>query len=164
MAIVLTAVRIERADTLRNPHVEGLRGLVAEGRNPRPGQPFGVDQRDTLLGSHLPHGIEVGTVRIIELRSGKVSTHDRRQQHRNGPLRAGFADVAAEICGILSRRGIARGVLRLLVVVPELDEEVIPGLQCPEDPVPAPFGPERLRGAAVGGMVLDRNRCVEQRL
>ena len=94
----------------------------------------------------------------------EMAADNRRQQHGRRPFRTRFVHIAPQVFGILRRRRIARRIIDFLVVVTELDEYVIARAQPVADARPPPLGAERLGRTAVGGVVLDDYRFVEQRL
>ena len=146
-----------------DPHVTGPGRLLAQRRYPRTGQPFGVDQRRLLRCGHAAHGVGIGSVGIVQRTPGEVPPDNGCQQYGNTSLFPRFAHIAAQIFGIPLRRGIAGRILLFLVVVPELDEDVVAGLQLSVNGGPAPLVAERFGRPPVRGVVLDPHRSVEQR-
>lgn len=65
MGVVLPPVGPAGIGSRRNPHIIRLRSLVAQRRNPRAGQPLGVDQHDALFGGHTAHGGGIRSVGVV---------------------------------------------------------------------------------------------------
>jgi len=147
-----------------DPHVICPGRLLAQRRHPCAGQPFGVDQLRSLRRGHTAHGVGIGSVGVVEQPIGETTAHNGRQQHRDRPLFARFTHIAAQVAGIPLRSGVAGRIVLFLVVVPELDEDVVAGLQFVINGGPASFVAERFGRTPVRGVVLDPHRTVEQRL
>ena len=101
---------------------------------------------------------------VVRHTVGEAAAHDGRQQNRHGSPRARLVRIAAQVRGILFRRGVAGRIGLFLVVVPELDENVVARPQFVANALPPPLVAERLGGTTVDRMVADRDRAVEQGL
>ena len=135
----------------RGNHEISLGGLIAQAFQPVERLRGHVQQRHAFLLSHLLH--RGGIIRVavaVQLPLLEPAAGDRSEEHRRGALRAGPADEGAEVVLVgAESRGIALRIVRLRIVVAELDEHVIPGLQGVVHLVPETPVDETLRAAAV---------------
>ncbi len=161
--VVLATVGVERRGARGHPHEIAARGLVAQFAQPRLGRPLQFEQRDLLFGRHAAHAVGVDPVGLQQVPlCVEMAAGDGGQQHGDAPLLARLADVAAQVLGELFGLGAHGGLVHLLVVVAELDEDVVARLHAVENRLPAAFVAERLGRAAVHGMVLHRHLLVEE--
>ena len=145
-------------------HEIGLRGLISDAFDPVQGRRGDVQDRHAHLLGHLLHGGGiVGVAVAVQLAVLEPAAGHRSQENRRGALLAGAADEGPEILLVgAESRGIAVGIIGLGVVVAELDEHVIPGLEGVLDHVPEALVDEALRAAAVLRIVDDPEGVVHE--
>jgi hypothetical protein len=143
---------------------QGARRVRTERLDERRARAGHVDERDVPLGGRGARGVRVPAVRVDEVRALESPAHDRCEQHGMSAARAHLVDEAQEISAIVVVRRVVRRA-DLLVVVAELDEHVVTGLQAVDDRLPPPLGDERSRAPPIHRAIHDAHpRRIEARL
>ena len=86
-----------------------------------------------------------------------MTAHQRCDKHRQRTLGLSLAGVGQQIGSILLGRSVAGGILRLFVIVAELDQQQVTRAQCSLDRRPKVLLTEAFGAAAVAGVIANRN-------
>ena len=145
-------------------HEIGLGSLVADALEPVQSRRGDVQERHAHLLGHLLHrGGIVGVAVAVQLAAFEPAAGHRGEEDRRRAFLAGSADEGPEVLLVGAEGGrIAVGIVGLGIIVAELDEHVVPGLEGVLDHVPEALVDEALRAAAVLRVVDDVEGAVHE--
>jgi len=115
-----------------------------------------VDERHVVRRGDGAYDVRVLAVRVEELAPFvEPPADDRGQEDGNRPLGPDVRHEADEIPPVILGRCVAVGPILRIVVVPELNENVVPGPKCIEDGLPRAFLDEASRAPSVLRSIVD---------
>ena len=157
MCVVGLALRVVRVESGRKYHVQFAAGRLAELLHQLGAGGSQVNERQRLPRSKLTDCIGVGTVGRRQAVNLKMTAHQRRDKHRQRTLGLGLTGIGQQIGSILLRRSVAGRILRLFIIVAELDQQQVTRAQCSLDRRPKALLTETFGAAAVAGVIANRN-------
>lgn len=162
--IVVATLRIAFALAGSQLHEIWLRCLVTERLQPVAGVGIYIQKRDVLFlgdGLHSRHIVAVAV--LIENSVLEPAAAHRGKEHGSGALGPDLIDETAEIVSVSPVGGsVAEGVVLLGVIVSELEEHIVAGLEHGHHPVPMSESTEALGTPTVTGVIHDLDPIVEE--
>lgn len=144
-----------RVFTGLEPEVEFFAAFLAEGGFEAVGEVFEIDEGDFFIDGELSDGCGVVAVGGAEPAMIPFPAGDGRGEDGDGSAAAGFADEAGEVVAVAAvGRGVDGGVVGFFIVVAELDDQAIAGLEHFQGGVPTAFGDEGFCAAAIARVVV----------
>ena len=162
--VVVATLRIAFALAGSQLHEIWLRCLVTERLQPVAGVGIYIQKRDVLFlgdGLHSRHIVAVAV--LVENSVLEPAAAHRGKEHGSGALGPDLIDETAEIVAVSPvGRGVAEGVVLLGVIVSELKEHIVAGLEHGHHPVPMSESTEALGTPTVTGVIHDLDPIVEE--
>ena len=160
VGVVGLALRVVRVESGSKYHVQFAAGRLAELLHQLGAGGSQVNERQRLPRSKLTDCIGVGAVGRRQAVTLKMTAHQRRDKHRQRTLGLCFARVGQQIGSILLRRSVAGRILRLFIVVAELDQQQVTRAQCSLDRCPKALLTETFGAAAIAGVIAMEPKCI----
>ena len=162
--VVVATLRIAFALAWSQLHEIWLRSLVTERLQPVAGVGIYIQKRNVLFLGDGFHGRHIVAVAVlIENPVLEPAAAHRGKEHGSGSLGPDLIDETAEILTVGPvGRGVAEGVVLLGVIVSELEEHIVTGLEHGHHPVPMSESTEALGTPTVTGVIHDLDPIVEE--
>ena len=162
--VVVATLRIAFALAGSKLHEIWLRSLVTERLQPVAGVGIYIQKRNVHFQGDGFHGRHIVAVAVlIENSVLEPAAAHRSKEHRSGTLGPYLIDETEEIVAVGPvGRGVAEGVVLLGVIVPELKEHIVAGLEHGHHPVPMSESTEALGTPTVTGVIHDLDPIVEE--